>query len=232
MNSRQTVNTQSAEYYDAMFHDGGYGRVFDLPYWHSCYYPLFRAVLKDLRRINAGAVLEVGCGTGAFAHLLFDRTSLGYVGFDFSAVAVERARRRTGVSDRFFVGNALERANYEVPHDTIVCTEVLEHIGDDLGVIKNWSSGMKCVCSVPNFGAESHVRHFRSETEVLERYGSAIAIERIVRIKKPVLPDISWRNYLRALRWNRNRPKRLLEIASLASFDTLGGWFLFCGVKH
>jgi len=223
---------QSAGYYDQMFDKGGYGGVYDLPYWHSGYLPLFRGVLGELRRLGSRSVLEVGCGTGAFAHLLMDRTTVPYMGFDFSAVAVEKARERTGNAGVFFVGDACNRASYLHPYDTIVCTEVLEHVEDDLGAVANWQTGAKCVCSVPNFDAESHVRFFRDEKEVLARYGDQIAIRQIARIRKPALPDISWRSYARALRWYRYRPGQLLAVLGVGSFEQLGGWFLFSGEKR
>lgn len=223
---------QTADYYDQLFEVGGYGGVHDLPYLHSAYLPLYRGVLRALCRMEARAVLEVGCGPGAFAHLLMDRTMIAYAGFDFSGVAIEKARRRTGKSESFFVGDALSAESYKHPYDTIVCTEVLEHIEADLEVIENWRSGANCVCSVPNFDAHSHVRFLRNEGELRARYGESITIDRIIRIRKPVLPDISWRSYGRALRWNRYRPRQLLAVLGVGGFDSLGGWFLFSGRKR
>jgi SAM-dependent methyltransferase len=221
---------QTNAYYDRLFEAGGHGGVYDLPYHHSAYLPLYRGVLRQARRMQAQAVLEVGCGTGAFAHLLTDNTEISYAGFDFSNVAIEKAHRR--VKQFFFVGDALDASSYTHPYDTIVCTEVLEHIENDLGVIDHWRPGANCICSVPNFDSESHVRLFRSEHEVRVRYGSAIVIDRITRIKKPALSDISWRNYLRALRWYRYRPRQLLALAAIGGFDSRGGWFVFSGRKR
>jgi SAM-dependent methyltransferase len=182
--------------------------------------------------VKAHAVLEVGCGTGAFAHLLSDRTTITYAGFDFSAVAIERAQRRTGTPNMFYVADALNSASYKHEYDTIVCTEVLEHIENDLGAIDNWRRGANCVCSVPNFDAPDHVRFFRNEREVHARYQKSIEINRIVRVRKPVLSNISWASYGRALRWYRYRPLQFLAVLGVGSFDSLGGWFLFSGQKR
>jgi 2-polyprenyl-3-methyl-5-hydroxy-6-metoxy-1,4-benzoquinol methylase len=218
------------EHYDAMYASQKVRDTYKLPYRHSGYYPLFTRVRHALELGGGSSVLEVGCGTGTFAHLLLDsRPSFGYRGFDLSAVGVESARSRTGRQDLFHVGNAKAPVCYTGTYDSIVCTEVLEHIDDDLGVIRNWSPGAWCVCSVPNFDADDHVRFFVDEKSVSDRYGRLISIEGIVRIKKPYLTDISWTSYWRALRWNRYRPGRLLKILGLASFDDLGGWFLFYG---
>ena len=215
-----------------MFAAGGQDGVYELPYRHSSYYPLFRGVLGEVLRTRARSVLEVGCGTGGFAHLLMDRTAAAYAGFDFSEVAVAKARHRTGKAECFFVGDATSASSYRHPYDTIVCTEVLEHVENDLGAIDNWRPGSNCICSVPNFDAESHVRFFRDEDQVRERYGGRISIERLVRMRKPVLSDISWRSYARALRWYRYRPRQLMAVLGLGSFDSLGGWFLFSGRKR
>jgi SAM-dependent methyltransferase len=224
---------QSPALYDEMYAHGGYQGVYDLPYRHSAYYPLLKEVLKRASDRRVRSILEVGCGSGAFAHLLMDRSTLGYRGFDFSRVAVQRAAARTGARDAFFIGDATATASYEgQDYDCVVCTEVLEHIEHDLQAIASWKGGSYCICSVPNFDCETHVRFFSSEDEVRERYGGLIAIESIARIKKPVLSDISFSSVLRALRWNRYRPDRLAEILGMVPFDRIGGWFLFCGTRR
>ena len=223
---------QIAAYYDDMFTAGGEGGVYDLPYRYSSYYPLFRAVLRQVRSAKTRFALEVGCGTGGLAHLLSDHTDVAYAGFDFSAQAVTKARSRTGRDDWFFVGDALSPTSYHHPYDTIICTEVLEHIRDDLRVIEQWRPGSTCICSVPNFDAESHERFFEDEEQVRKRYGSHIEISTVAKIKKPVLSDISWTNYLRAMRWYRYRPKMLLATLGIGSFASLGGWFLFTGRRR
>lgn len=223
---------QSSATYDRVFSGGGYEGIYELPYWRSSYYPLFKAVLRELLRVNAKSVLEVGCGTGGFAHLLLDRTAIEYRGFDFSSVAVEKAIARTGRPEAFYVADATSPSTYEGRDpECIVCTEVLEHIERDLDAIANWKPGTYCVCSVPNFDADTHVRFFRSEDEVRARYGKLIDIKRMRRIRQPEISDISFAARLRALRWNRYRPSRLVAILGMASFDANGGWFLFSGER-
>lgn len=218
--------------YDAIYATGGYEGVYELPYWHSGYLPLFTEVQRRLAARGSKSVLEVGCGTGAFAHLLRDKSpGVAYRGFDFSPVAVARSAKRISSPESFYVADARLEASYSSKFDAIVCTEVLEHIEADLEVVSRWPAGTYCVCSVPNFDADNHVRVFKHEREITERYGKLIDIERVQRIKKPFLSDISTRHTLRALLWNRYRPARFLAILGLASFETLGGWFLFSGVR-
>lgn len=221
---------QLSETYDAMYTDGGYQKVFDLPYKRSPYYPLCRSVLAKLRTYGVQRVLEVGCGTGALAHMIFDSTQLTYRGFDFSPVAVDRAKKRTGRQNLFFVGDATSLATYaEVSYDTVICTEVLEHIEDDLLAISHWAPGAFCVCSVPNFDADTHVRHFRSAAEVAQRYSGLLDIQSIERIQKPFLNDLTFGNWLQAVKWNRYRLDRLRWLFGFSDFDRNGGWFVFTG---
>lgn len=218
--------------YDRMFESGGHEGVYALPYRRSCYFPLFRRVLVELERRGARSILEVGCGTGAFAHYVLQASRLGYTGFDFSPSAVEFARRRTGRPELLSVADARQPASYAKPHDAIVCTEVLEHIEADREVVSLWKPGLLCVASVPNFDADNHVRYFHTEQDVRARYQGLVEFETVVRVRKPELTDISLESYLRALRWNRYRPRRLAEILGFRSFDRGGGWFLLVGRRR
>lgn len=224
---------QSPETYDDMFVEGGAGGVFDLPYKRSAYYPLFRAVAKELRASGRAQVLEVGCGTGSLAHLLHDTASLDYRGFDFSTVAVAKARERLALGERFFVGDATDPSTYQgLSYDSIICTEVLEHVEQDRQVIAQWKSGTFCVCSVPNYDSATHVRVFKTEDDVRRRYGNLMDIRRVQRLRKPFLTDRSFGSWLQAVRWNRYRPQRLMWLLGFTDFDRDGGWFVFTGVRR
>jgi 2-polyprenyl-3-methyl-5-hydroxy-6-metoxy-1,4-benzoquinol methylase len=224
---------QVSETYNKLFQEGGSGGVFDMHYRRSGYYPLFRAIEVAVRSIGAKQVLEVGCGTGQMAHLLMDRNSVNYQGFDFSELAIEKARRRTGRTSSFAVADATVSETYsQRQYDAIICTEVLEHLENDLAAIAHWRSGTNVVCSVPNYDADTHVRFFKNESEVTQRYGELIEIQSIRRLRKPFLNDLHWRNWLRAVRWNRYRPDRLKWLFGFTDFDRDGGWFVFVGRKR
>lgn len=227
-----TNKPQSPQAYDEMFKEGGYQGVFDLPYKRSPYYPMFKEVRASLQQHAAKRVLEVGCGTGTLAHMLLDSTQLSYRGFDFSPLAVEKAKRRTGRADLFFAGDATSSDTYDdLDYDSIVCTEVLEHIEEDLLAMSHWAPGTYCVCSVPNFDAENHVRFFRTVDEVTNRYGSVLEIQSVRTKCKPFLNDLSTANWLKAVRWNRYRLDRLLWLIGFSDFDRNGGWFVFSGTR-
>jgi 2-polyprenyl-3-methyl-5-hydroxy-6-metoxy-1,4-benzoquinol methylase len=214
--------------YDAMWADEP---VYQLPLKDSPYYPLFKAVADEVRRRGVTSVLEVGCGGGSLAELLLEQGGVGYHGFDFSSVAVQQAGRRLGRPDLFYVADATDPASYQRPYEGIVCTEVLEHVEHDRSAVRTWASGAPCICSVPNFDYPTHVRFFRHEDEVAERYGDLIDIDRIVRVAKPIFAGITLREYLRKLRWARDQPKRLMGLLGINTFDNIAGWFLLSGTR-
>lgn len=157
---------QGRDFYDQRYQQKAQKR---LPYHLSHYYPLW-TVIADRVRSSAG-VLEVGCGAGQLAALMSAQGLRQYTGFDFSSAAVGIARQHHP-SGTFVEADAFETELFlTVTYDTIVCTEVLEHIEADLELIKRWPKGTRCLCSVPDFTAEAHVRHFTSTDEVTARYG-------------------------------------------------------------
>lgn len=220
------------EFYDKMFKQGGYQGVYDLPVKHSYYYPLYKVVLKEIKKLplSRPVILEVGAGTGGLAEIILSR-GYSYKGFDFSSVAIEMAVRRTGRSDCFAVADAYEKSNYIGDYNTIICTEVLEHTEGDLRIIEQWEKDSFCICSVPNFDSESHVRFFRTTDEVFKRYSAEISIEKIYKIKKPLIVDLSPVNYIRHIVWARYNFRLILKILGFGNFDDVGGWFVFVGKK-
>ncbi len=158
---------------DASFYDRMYAASADYhePYHRSFYYFLWTVIGDRLRRAGVRKVLEIGCGPGQLASYLLEGEMEQYTGLDFSPQAIEMARR-IAPRGRFEVGDARDpNIHRRVDHDAVICTEVLEHIEDDLRVIDAFLPGKRCLYSVPNFPYESHVRHFDDASAVLNRYG-------------------------------------------------------------
>jgi len=196
------------------------------------YDALFRKIVANIRDHGSRSILEVGCGSGFLAKMILQEYDGAYRGFDFSAEAIRNASSRTEHPELFFVGDALDGRSYVDDYDTIVCTEMLEHVDRDLDVIRHWRDGTWCVCSVPNFNYAGHVRFFDTADEVTARYGGPIDIEAVIKISRPIIPDRRISSYMRNLRWSRKNPSEFLGFLGIQTFSRLGGWFLFFGTKR
>jgi SAM-dependent methyltransferase len=193
---------------------------------------LFRKVVGNIRAHGSRCILEVGCGSGFLAEMILREHGGTYRGFDFSPEAIRSASARTGRPELFSVSNALDTRSYVCDYDTIVCTEMLEHVDGDLDVIRLWRAGTWCICSVPNFDYAGHVRFFNTSDEVATRYGGPIDIRAVIKVSRPIVPDRRISSYLRNLRWSRNNPSEFLGFLGIQTFARLGGWFLFFGTRR
>lgn len=134
------------------------------------YRGMWQRITELLQDNESRAVLDLGCGPGQFAAYLLSRHDCSYTGVDFSHVAVEQAMAR-GLSAAFHHGDVLTTDTvFKIEYDTVVCTEVLEHIDDDLKLIARVRPGTFALFSVPSFYAFGHVRYFKSAKAVEERY--------------------------------------------------------------
>jgi SAM-dependent methyltransferase len=158
----------SAEFYDAGFR---MTEKYQTSGDDSVYRPVWELVLTALSAHQAKIVLDLGCGPGQFAEFILARSTVKYFGYDFSPEAVQRARNRT-----------LERATFDTAdltmrplpfpeiYDTVVATEFLEHVTEDLAIIRALHPGTRLIASVPNFDSFGHVRFFGAEEAVRARY--------------------------------------------------------------
>ncbi len=131
----------------------------------------FRLICDLLEAEGTDAVLDLGCGPGQFAQYLRSRMSIPYIGIDYSPIAIRSALDRSIPGTDFHV---LDIIKADLPHcsptTSIVCTEVLEHVLEDLSLIEKFPVGILCYCSVPSFHTFGHVRHFESQLAVKQRY--------------------------------------------------------------
>lgn len=121
-------------------------------------------------------VLEIGCGLGNFTEQLRDRECV--VGLDVDPACIAHHQQRfAGVGHiRSFALDALDPALLELRSerlDSIACLNVLEHIEDDLGLLRRMReilpSGGRVVLMVPAFMAlygpiDRHLGHYRRYT--------------------------------------------------------------------
>jgi 2-polyprenyl-3-methyl-5-hydroxy-6-metoxy-1,4-benzoquinol methylase len=127
-------------------------------------------------------ILEIACGCGQFANLLFDREYFDYFSFDFSPVAIKRAKiinpKQAG---KFIIGDALTADMAEHDYNTVIIFKALEHIQEDLLLLSKIKTDSNVFISVPNYPSESHVRWLLSENEIIERYGKLLDIRKVVQ---------------------------------------------------
>lgn len=170
----------SADYYDELYRSS---EKYLAPAAGGIYEPVWSRILQVLDNASCRSVLDVGCGPGQFAEYLLEALPVSYTGFDFSPEAIEKARAKK-LKAAFHCDNALSTELYEsVESDVIVCTEVLEHIDDDLGVLSRFPTNVFSVCSVPDYVSFGHLRVFSSEDEVINRYNSYFYKINIEKIK-------------------------------------------------
>jgi len=161
---------RGADWYNGLYDDAKTYSSYHRPYYQSYYYFLWSVISDRVRRAGIRRVLEIGCGPGQLACLLLEQGVAEYVGLDFSSRAIEMAERNVP-NGRFIVGDArATNVHAEYDHDLVICTEVLEHIEDDIAVVSRFLPGKRCICSVPSFSFPGHVRYFGDTKEVITRY--------------------------------------------------------------
>ncbi len=164
----------------------------------SIYLAAWAQAYRFIRQIPEAKILEVGCGSGQFAsflHFLGFRNY--YRGFDLSNQAIEIAKGR--VDFNFAQGDAYSPKEYGGDYNTVVSLEALEHIPDDLAVLRNIPAGKFLVISLPDFEYESHYRWFTSARQIEKRYYRQINIQKIIKVEKwfmvygkmePIIPSV------------------------------------------
>lgn len=135
-------------------------------------------------------VLDVGCGPGIFAAVLWHQGHRArYYGIDFSEVQLERAiegnRREGHQNARFLKSDILEHDPFgHWASDVVVLAEILEHLEDDLGLLRKIESGTKVLITVPTRDDPSHVRVFSQEgDDLVDRYGGIIEFHEHIPIR-------------------------------------------------
>lgn len=140
--------------------------------------PIFNRILGILKELEVRLALDIGCGLGTLMTLCLDK---GIVcnGFDFSSEAIGYCKAH-GLHG-MWVGDARDEKNYQIQCDAYLATEVMEHVKKDFKIIEHLRPHVPFIFSVPEFmsSRSSHVRRFRSESEILERYSEGLNIQRI-----------------------------------------------------
>lgn len=182
----ENLNKEAAsEYYDSVFASS----MYDVPWESYKHRDIYIEAMKHFR--GDENVIEIGCGTGQFAHCLFMNNKCNsYKGFDFSDVAIHKTRILNKFNTQAWIfkadvyGVIRNMDMFFKKVDTVVAFEVLEHIKDKpvLKAISEYKKGIKIVASLPTFDDKSHIRFFKTEAEIRRYYNGIINILYIKKI--------------------------------------------------
>lgn len=175
-----SVYTEPDWYDRVMIEDGSPAM---LPLESSGWEPLYREAAGWVNPEED--VVDLGCGTGRFGHALYLREHYsGYVGVDFSKTALAEARRyltAVGLEHLGFIEADLRSwtpSPTRAGNCVYVCLETLEHLADDVDLVRRVPPGHRLILSVPNYDSEAHLRTFRNAGELWERYGHLLTFRR------------------------------------------------------
>lgn len=173
----------TAETYDTAMTGAGARAMLTLE--DSPWLPMYEEAARWL--IGCEPVVDLGCGTGRFAHACaLAGHDGGYTGLDFSEETVAEAQRYLAWAAPGYPVVALEVRDLRSwepdeirPGATAyTCLEVLEHLDDDLGLVARVPGGHRLIFSVPNYGSATHVRRFPAPAAIWVRYGGLLEFRR------------------------------------------------------
>ena len=176
---------------DANFYTGkGYLKV-----GKDAYRPLYQEVVNLLPEGQA-RIIDLGCGVGYFARFLLEKGYKYYVGIDFSEHMIELAKKQAPDFEYMLLDLYDSRLKRLIAkHRIFTILETLEHISNDLKVLKNLPSGATIIGSVPSSKAEGHVRIFKGPWDVSRRYSSMIKFD-----------------FFKPLIINKRKPKNIITV--------------------
>lgn len=168
----------ASQVYDKLYAHGGVNNNYSQHYTNSMYYEVWKEAIKYFVLLDKNTkIIDVGCGVGQFANMLFDYGFEQYQGLDFSSEAINIAQQVHSLQKhKFKVGDAFEDDIFEQEYDVVVMFEILEHLVKDLELLSRVQAGKKVVLSVPNFTDPNHVRYFTNIDKVKDRYSKELEI--------------------------------------------------------
>lgn len=127
-----------------------------------------RIIMKLARDLRFSSVMDVGCGQGSLLmELMKEFPHIEPHGTDISSAAVELARRKVPGGEFHVLDLVNEHVDRK--YDLVICSEVVEHIEDDVSAMRNlhaMTGGHLIISTVQGrmrrfeAGAVGHVRNY------------------------------------------------------------------------
>lgn len=128
-------------------------------------------------------VIEVGCNDGNFASLLKQQGIINYIGVDIQKKKI-KAAKINNPDMHFMCCDILENLDMLGGVTTFCAFQCLEHIENDLKILKALNKGTTVIISVPNRPYKGHVRWFELEGWV-DRFSKYIYFDKSITIQHP-----------------------------------------------
>ena len=147
-------------------YDEGWGYWDDMKQYGPMSRHTRRLIWKLTKNLEFDSVLDVGCGQGSpLEEIAQRRPGVELAGIDISPHAVELARHRMPTAEFSVLDLTAETLNRKF--DLIICTDVLEHIPNDMAAIRNMREMCGRWCLVSTIQGrmrsyEKHVGHVRN----------------------------------------------------------------------
>lgn len=169
------AETFTAEWYDAAMTDEDAPAM--LPLEESPWLGMYERLAALIHAHEE--IVDLGCGTGRLIELLRRNGHYAQItGVDWSPAALEEAFEYVGasgvVSFRREDLREWEPDPNRAGNTVYVCSEVLEHLDDDLDLVARIPPGHRFLFTVPNFHSQAHVRVFPLVSYVWKRYAGLL----------------------------------------------------------
>jgi SAM-dependent methyltransferase len=173
----------------AAYDDGWHSKWNDMKTYGPFSRHLRRIIKEMIRPLEFRSVLDVGCGQGAFLQeLQSEFPSIKPYGIDISSAAVELARQRVP-QGHFYVMDITKKSLNE-QCDLIVCSEVLEHISDDIAALRNLKqmTGKYVLISTP----QGRMRKFEKQVGHVRNYAPGELVRKLEANGFDVITVVEW----------------------------------------
>jgi SAM-dependent methyltransferase len=149
-----------------------------------------RRILKGMiRPLDIKSILDVGCGQGSLlAELKLEFPYIEPFGVDISKAGIDLARKKVPDGQFWMMDIAREALNKRC--DLVICSEVLEHIPDDITAIRNLRqmTGKYLLISTP----QGKMRVFEREVGHVRNYARGELVNKLEQTGFVVISVVEW----------------------------------------